>query len=129
MPIKIFQRALYVSRENTRTLKAAELIRKGKILDFGTLMYQTHQGLSENYEVSCAELDFLVSLTKNIDQVAGSRMMGGGFGGCTINLVREDFVDTFLDLVKEKYKTEFNIELNSILVETSNGVEVKNIYS
>jgi galactokinase len=61
--------------------------------------------------------------------VAGSRMMGGGFGGCTINLVREDFVDTFLDLVKEKYKTEFNIELNSILVETSNGVEVKNIYS
>ena len=129
MPIKIFQRALYVSRENTRTLKAAELIQKGKILDFGTLMYQTHRGLSENYEVSCAELDFLVSLTKNIDQVAGSRMMGGGFGGCTINLVREDFVDTFLDLVKEKYKTEFNIELNSILVETSNGVEVKNIYS
>lgn len=129
MPIKIYQRALYVSRENTRTLKAAELIQKGKILDFGTLMYQTHRGLSENYEVSCAELDFLVSLTKNIDQVAGSRMMGGGFGGCTINLVREDFVDTFLDLVKEKYKTEFNIELNSILVETSNGVEVKNIYS
>ncbi len=127
MPGKSYKRALYVIRENKRTLKAAELIQKGKIQDFGNLMYQTHQGLSKDYEVSCAELDFLVDITQNIDQVIGSRMMGGGFGGCTLNLVKENFVNTFLDLAKEKYKKEFDIELNSILVETSNGVEVSNL--
>jgi galactokinase len=121
---KIYQRALYVTRENKRTLKATELIQKGSIQDFGNLMYQTHQELSKNYEVSCAELDFLVDLTKDIDQVVGSRMMGGGFGGCTISLVNENFVNTFLALAKEKYKKKFGAELNSILVEISNGVEV-----
>jgi galactokinase len=70
-PGKVFQRALYVSRENTRTLEAAALIQKGKVKEFGALMYQTHLGLSKKYEVSCSELDFLVDLTQNLPQVVG----------------------------------------------------------
>ena len=120
---KVYQRALFVSRENTRTLKAAELIQKGDIEGFGEMMYQTHEGLSKNYEVSCPELDFLVDLSKDIPQVVGSRMMGGGFGGCTINLVEESFVNEFMDLASNAYKQKFDINLTSILVATSNGVE------
>ena len=120
---KVYQRALFVSRENARTLKAAELIQRGNIKGFGALMYQTHEGLSKNYEVSCPELDFLVDLSKDLPQVVGSRMMGGGFGGCTINLVEEGFVNEFMDLASKAYKQKFNINLTSILVATSNGVE------
>ena len=120
---KVYQRALFVSRENARTLKAAELIQRGDIKGFGALMYQTHEGLSKNYEVSCPELDFLVDLSKNLPQVVGSRMMGGGFGGCTINLVEEGFVNEFMDLASKAYVEKFDINLTSILVATSNGVE------
>ncbi len=120
---KIYQRALFVSRENARTLKAAELIQSGDIKGFGELMYQTHEGLSKNYEVSCPELDFLVDLSKDIPQVVGSRMMGGGFGGCTINLVKETFINEFMELASKTYKEQFDINLTSILVATSNGVE------
>lgn len=120
----VYQRALFVSRENTRTLNAAKLIQNGNIKDFGALMYQTHEGLSKNYEVSCTELDFLVDLSKNIPQVVGSRMMGGGFGGCTINLVEEGFVNEFMDMAAKAYKKQFDIDLTAILVATSNGVEI-----
>lgn len=121
---KVYHRALFVSRENTRTLKAAELIQEGNIQEFGALMYQTHEGLSKNYEVSCPELDFLVERSKEFPQVVGSRMMGGGFGGCTINLVHENFVDEFIVLATNAYKKKFNVDLTSILVATSNGVEI-----
>ncbi len=124
---KVFQRALFVTLENTRTLKAAELIQQGNIQEFGALMYQTHHGLSKNYEVSCPELDFLVELSKNLPQVVGSRMMGGGFGGCTINLVEKSFMNEFIDNSAKAYKNEFDIDLTSILVATSNGVEITKI--
>jgi galactokinase len=123
-PGKVFQRALYVSRENTRTLEAAALIQKGKVKEFGALMYQTHLGLSKKYEVSCSELDFLVDLTQNLPQVVGSRMMGGGFGGCTINLVKNDFVNAFTHLAEEQYQKEFGKVLSPVEVATSNGVEI-----
>ena len=86
-------------------------------------MYQTHEGLSKNYEVSCPELDFLVNLSKDLPQVVGSRMMGGGFGGCTINLVKETFLNEFMDLESKAYKQQFDINPTSTLVATSNGVE------
>jgi galactokinase len=120
---KVYQRALFVSRENARTLEAAVLIQSGDIKGFGSLMYQTHEGLSKNYEVSCPELDFLVDITKDIPQVVGSRMMGGGFGGCTISLVEDGFVNEFIDLTRKAYKEQFDINLTSILVATSDGVE------
>ena len=119
----LFQRAHYVIQENKRTLNAATLIQNRKIKDFGALMYLTHDGLSKDYEVSCKEIDFLVDYTKKIPEVVGSRMMGGGFGGCTINLVENDFVQEFMDSISTAYKDEFGIESTSILVSISNGVE------
>lgn len=121
----VFQRAMYVSRENTRTLNAANLIQKGDVKGFGELMYQTHEDLSTAYEVSCKELDFLVDLTKENTKVVGSRMMGGGFGGCTINLVEESYVNTFIKLAAQDYHTEFNTNLSPLMVSTSDGVEIK----
>lgn len=124
MPEKIYSRAMYVSQENTRTLKGALLLEQGRIHDFGSLMYQTHQGLSEKYEVSLPELDFLVNMTKNIPQVIGSRLMGGGFGGCTINLVKETFVDEFINIASVNFENKFNIKLTPLVVDISNGVEI-----
>jgi len=121
---KIYQRAWFVSIENTRTLQAAKLIEQGNINDFGNLMYQTHEGLSKKYEVSCPELDFLVELSKDYPQVVGSRMMGGGFGGCTINLIEEGFVNEFVNSTVRAYKKQFDVDLTPISVATSNGVEV-----
>ena len=92
---------------------------------FGKLMYQTHEDLSTAYEVSCKELDFLVDLTKENTKVVGSRMMGGGFGGCTINLVEESYVNTFIKLAAQDYQTEFNTNLSPLMVSTSDGVEIK----
>ena len=86
-------------------------------------MYESHFGLSKLYEVSCEELDFLVDFTKKISNVIGSRMMGGGFGGCTINLVQETYVNEFIELANKAYKAKFNINLSSIIVAISNGVE------
>ena len=115
MPEKIYIRAMYVSQENTRTLKGALLLEQGRIKDFGLLMYQTHQGLSEKYEVSLPELDFLVNMTKDIPQVIGSRLMGGGFGGSTINIVKETFVDEFINIASENFENKFNIKLLSLI--------------
>ena len=71
-------------------------------------MYQSHNGLSKEYEVSCNELDFLVEQTINDESVLGSRMMGGGFGGCTINLVKKDFVDAFQTRIEKVYQEKYN---------------------
>ena len=125
-PKKLYQRAIYVSQENVRTLKAASLLEEDKILDFGSLMYQSHKGLSEKYEVSIPELDFLVDLTKSLPQVIGSRLMGGGFGGSTINLVDETFVKEFVNIASVEIKNKFNINLTSLVVDISNGVEIIN---
>ena len=125
-PKKLFQRAIYVSQENARTLKAASLLEEDKIVDFGSLMYQSHKGLSEKYQVSVPELDFLVDLTKGLPQVIGSRLMGGGFGGSTINLVDETFVKEFINIASVEFKNKFNINLTPLVVDISNGVEVIN---
>ena len=88
-------------------------LKKNDLKTLGTLMYQTHEGLRTLYEVSCRELDFLVDFSKNIVEVLGARVMGGGFGGCTINLVHEDAADAFIKSVSEAYEKEFNIKLTS----------------
>lgn len=109
---KVFNRCNYVVQENTRVLDAVEALKKGDLEKLGALMYQTHEGLRALYEASCRELDFLVDFSKNIPEVLGSRVMGGGFGGCTINLVHEDSADLFIQSISEAYKKEFNINLS-----------------
>lgn len=121
LPPLIFRRCLYVVRENQRVLLAAKALKNKKLEYFGELLYQSHDGLQRDYEVSCKELDFLVGFSRDTPQVLGSRMMGGGFGGCTINLIMKDHVAPYIDAVGNAYRKQFGIELNSIEVKPSHG--------
>lgn len=119
---KVYKRVLYVIQENQRVLDAKQAILDDDIFKLGALMYETHKGLSELYEVSCEELDFLVEFSKDDEAVIGSRMMGGGFGGCTINLVHSDFTDNFTNAAKTAYKKQFpDLNLETYKVSLSNG--------
>jgi galactokinase len=118
---EIFARCLYVVQEIDRTRKAAAFLQENNLTGLGNLMYATHEGLSKAYGVSCAELDFLVSLAKKDPGVVGARLMGGGFGGCTINLVKEASVTRYIEKVSTEYKKEFSIGLEAYVVETSGG--------
>ncbi|MEX0906536.1 MAG: galactokinase [Balneolaceae bacterium] len=99
----VYKRCRYVLDENRRVLEACNDLSKGNIQSFGRRMYRSHYGLRDEYEVSCRELDLLVEATENLDAVLGSRMMGGGFGGCTINLVLENEVEGVMDIIKTRY--------------------------
>ncbi|MBW3467170.1 galactokinase [Arthrospiribacter ruber] len=103
----VFNRCRYVIEENERVLKASDLLEKKKINAIGQLLYDSHQGLSKLYEVSCMELDWLVEKTKVLDYVLGSRMMGGGFGGCTINLIKTEKINEFQNIIEKDYYDEF----------------------
>lgn len=117
----IFNRCEYVLQEMERVNMGVDYLDKGDLKGFGQLMYSSHEGLSKRYEVSCVETDYLVDLAKDFGLI-GSRMMGGGFGGCTINLVSKDQQDTFSNLVYTKYKNRFGIEPEIYPVKTSRGV-------
>lgn len=104
----VFNRCKYVVEENDRLINACEDLDKNDFISFGKKMYGSHEGLRDLYEVSCPELDFLVEIASTINGVYGSRMMGGGFGGCTINLVHNDNVNDFQKTVAELYKSKFN---------------------
>ena len=119
---EIFVKCLFVVEEMARTLKAAELLREPDPEGFGELMFQTHWGLSQAFEVSCEELDFLVMLAEEDKKtVVGARMMGGGFGGCTINLVRKGREGIFKEKVRQKYFVTFKNEPDFYSVELSKG--------
>lgn len=101
-----YKRAEYVIEEIERVLAVCDALEKGDMETVGQKMYETHDGMSRLYEVSCEELDFLNKVAKECG-VTGSRVMGGGFGGCTINLVKEELYDAFIAKVKEAYFTQF----------------------
>tara|TARA_R110002020_G_scaffold127676_3_gene286356 strand:+ start:202 stop:474 length:273 start_codon:yes stop_codon:yes gene_type:complete len=86
-------------------------------------MYASHRGLQNKYEVSCKELDFLTEFSKNNEAILGCRMMGGGFGGCTLNLIHQDAIDAYIADASLAYKKVFNIELTAFTAMPSNGVE------
>jgi galactokinase len=89
-------------------------------------MYATHQGLSELYAVSCKELDWLVNYAQKNNAIAGARMMGGGFGGCTINIIQKEAVAEFTRAVLADYKAEFAQQPEVYVVQTSDGVTALN---
>ena len=115
-----FIRAEYVIGEVQRVLDVCDALERGDYETVGEMMYQTHFGLSRLYEVSCPELDFLARLARKMD-VTGSRVMGGGCGGCTINLVRDELYDEFVKKAAEAYKAEFGHELKVYDVVISDG--------
>ena len=84
-------------------------------------MFETHEGLKNLYNVSCKELDYLVSCAGNNNDVIGSRLMGGGFGGCTINIIKNEAIDTFVSLTLSAYKNEFNIDAEVYAVDIVDG--------
>lgn len=102
----VYSRCLYVLDENKRVDEACELLRRQEYDRFGRLLYESHEGLRDLYEVSCNELDILVETGSGSDGVLGSRMMGGGFGGCTLNLVRKDAVGEFTERVARVYSAK-----------------------
>jgi len=117
----VYKRCLYIVQEIDRIQRAAVLLKSGDLSAFGKLMYETHWGLSRQYEVSCAESDFLVRIAE-ANQVTGARQMGGGFGGCTINLIRKSQRARFEALVRKKYFTEFKKEPEFYSVNLADGV-------
>ena len=101
-----YMRARFVIGEKQRVLDVCDALVKGDYETVGARMYETHEGLSKDYEVSCEELDFLNDVAKECG-VTGSRIMGGGFGGCTINLVKDDLYDGFIKTVTKKFEERY----------------------
>lgn len=121
---KDYKRGIHVVREIERVKQAADALEKGNLGALGHFMYQSHEDLSQNYEVSCPELDFLVEQAKMEASILGARMMGGGFGGCTINLIPIRMVDQFISEISRKYRDRFGLELESYLVRSGNGAHL-----
>ena len=119
-----YRKALYVIQENERTLKAAKAIEDNDLERLGKLIYQSHAGLSDQYKVSCDELDFLVAQAKKNKHVLGARMMGGGFGGCTINLIAKTEVNGFSKTVSKAYKKKHGKECSIYFIELSQGTHL-----
>jgi galactokinase len=118
---KVFDRCLYVVQEISRVQHASDDLANNNLLAFGKKMFETHEGLSKLYQVSCPELDFLVDEARANPSVLGSRMMGGGFGGCTINLVEKTAVQKFVNDLKVKYANRFGLEMIPYYVTIEEG--------
>jgi galactokinase len=120
----IFKRCHFVVKEIHRVQDAVDALSNSDYIKLGQLMTETHHGLSQEYEVSCDEIDFLVAAVQNEKSVLGARMMGGGFGGCSINLVEKGTENELINKIAELYKNAFGIELKSYKVKISNGTSI-----
>ncbi len=123
----VYRRCKYIMEENQRLLAAWYDLQHGDIPALGEKMFATHEGLRHDYEVSCPELDYLVDALKNDPAVAGARMMGGGFGGCTINIIEKNRVGEIIERVSAAYKKEMQLELTPYEVNISDGTSLINV--
>lgn len=119
-PVKT-KRAKHAVAENQRTIEAVKALKSGDIIRFGELMNQSHVSLRDDYEVSCEEIDLLVDLAWSVPGVIGSRITGGGFGGCTVSIVKNDTIDTFMKTVGNGYKESFGYDADFYIVEIGDG--------
>ena len=122
-PVRL-RRARHAVTENQRTIQAVEALKKGEIEEFGQLMNASHLSLKEDYEVSCEELDILVEEAWDIEGVLGSRMMGAGFGGCTVSIVENSAANEFISRVGQNYEKRTGRRAEFYVVETGNGAAV-----
>lgn len=120
----VYRRARYVVEENQRLQEAAEDLKQGNIQSLGRKMFTTHNGLSKMYDVSCKELDWLVDSVRSNEAVIGARMMGGGFGGCTINLIREAAIEPLVAQLQPAYEKAMGLPLTSYVTTIENGTEI-----
>ncbi|WP_047414509.1 galactokinase [Cellulophaga sp. Hel_I_12] len=121
-----YQKALFVIQENNRVLLASKAIAAGELGTLGALIYASHEGLKHQYKVSCDELDFLVDQAKLNPHILGARMMGGGFGGCTINLIERSASKVFKTKIAKLYQHKFHTPCSIYAVTLSNGTHVTN---
>lgn len=119
-----YQKALYVIQEIERTQKAAKAIAENDLETLGALIYASHNGLQHQYKVSCNELDFLVNQAKKNKYVLGARMMGGGFGGCTINLIAKTEAKYFAEIVSKAYSKKFDKKCSVYFINLSEGTHL-----
>jgi len=119
----VYRRCRHVVTENERVLKAAEALRGGNVAAFGQLMAASHRSLRDDYEVSCDELDLMVSLASQLEGVYGARMTGGGFGGCTINLVDAQHTETARQEIMRAYHEKTNLKPEIYICSASEGAE------
>lgn len=124
MGIEIYRRCEYVIHENDRVVAACEALKSGNLQILGMKMFETHAGLRDHYQVSCAELDFLAEFARKKAGILGARMMGGGFGGCTINLVSRDAIGDFSDEIQFEYQSKFAGELEVYQVKIGPGTSI-----
>lgn len=117
----IYRRCKYVVEENIRLLTGCEDLKRGDIKALGQKMFETHEGLSKEYEVSCKELDFLVDYVKGHEAVLGARMMGGGFGGCTINIIKQDAIDDLVKNIAPAYEEAMQLKLAHYIAVIEDG--------
>lgn len=122
-----YQKVLFVLEENERVLSFASAIEDKDLYRMGQLMFDSHYGLRDKYQVSCAELDFLVDQAKEHPAIIGSRMMGGGFGGCTINLVKKSQLSEVKEHLKSAYKNQFGKACSIYKVKLSEGTRIINL--
>ncbi len=118
------RRVRHVVSENERVLKSVEALRQGDLLAFGELLYASHQSLALDYEVSSPELDLMVELARGVEGVVGARMTGAGFGGCTVNLVRQEAVDSFRRRVIEVYRGRTGLPAEMHVCEAVDGLRI-----
>ena len=120
----IYKRSCYVVKEIERLTQGCKDLQRGDLIALGKKMFATHDGLSKMYGVSCKELDWLVDKVRNNDNVIGARMMGGGFGGCTINLVKEHAIEELVASLKPDYEKEMELPLTYYVASIENGTDV-----
>ena len=123
LPATVYRRCRHVVTENQRVLAAAKALQSGDADRFGRLMYQSHASLRDDYQVSCKELDLLVDLASSSSSVYGARMTGGGFGGCTVNLVRADASDSFKEHISQTYREVTGIIPEIYVCEPAQGAQ------
>ena len=123
LPDVLYRRARHVVTENARTLEAAIALKDGDAEKMGKLMAASHVSLRDDYEVSSAELDLMVELAGKCEAVLGARMTGGGFGGCTVNLVRRDEVQAFGNFITSEYRALTGIQPDIYAVNADDGVK------
>ncbi|HVF95836.1 MAG TPA: galactokinase, partial [Flavisolibacter sp.] len=117
----VYRRCKFVVEENERLLTACAALQRGDLQTLGQKMYGSHDGLSKEYQVSCTELDFLVNAVRGNADVLGARMMGGGFGGCTINIVKDDAIDKLVNGLQGGYKEATGLDLTAYVAVIEDG--------
>jgi galactokinase len=122
--VTVYERCLFVIEEIERLLAGCTDLQQGNLAALGQKMFATHEGLSKQYQVSCKELDFLVDRVKDDNGVLGARMMGGGFGGCTINLVTETEIEKIVTALQPAYEKAIGLPLTYYIASIENGTEV-----